>query len=37
LAKALEELIKFNTIDEDDAFNIARKILSGNAEKVFSL
>ncbi len=37
LSKALEELIKFNTIDEDDAFNIAKAILSGNAQKVFSL
>lgn len=37
LGKALEELIDFNTIDEDDAFNIARGILSENAEKLFGL
>lgn len=37
LAKALKELITFNTIDEDDAFNIAKAILSGNAKKLFSL
>jgi hypothetical protein len=37
LGKALEELINFNTIDEDDAFTIARSILSENAEKLYSL
>jgi len=37
LGKALGELIKFNTIDEDDAFTIARSILSENAEKLYGL
>jgi predicted TIM-barrel fold metal-dependent hydrolase len=37
LSKALEELIGFNTVDEDDAYTIAKSILSDNAEKLYGL
>lgn len=37
LSKALEEMISFGTINEDDAYGVAQLILSENAKKLFRL